>query len=62
MKIKPLKQKTKDRLTFIGILALESVLLFGSVSNFYRFIFLKITLDLLLATLSTIGAVILFVL
>ncbi len=60
-KIKPLNQKNKDRLTVIGILALEAFFIFGSVSNFYRYIFLKIYLDIYLAIFSTIGAVILFV-
>ena len=60
-KIKPLKQKTKDRLTVIGLLALESFFIFGSISNFYRYIFLKIYLDIFLAIFSTIGAVLLFV-
>ncbi len=60
-KIKPLKQKTKDRLAVIGLLALEAFFIFGSVSNFYRYIFLKIDLDIYLAILSTILAAILFV-
>jgi hypothetical protein len=60
-KIKPLNQKTKDRLTIIGILALEALFIFGSISNFYRYIFLKIYLDIFLAIFSTIGAAILLV-
>ena len=60
-KIKPLKQKTKDRLTVIGILALESAFIYGSISNFYGYIFLKISLDLFLAVPSTIASAILFV-
>ena len=60
-KIKPLNQKTKDRLTVIGILALEALFIFGSISNFYRYIFLKIYLDIFLAIFSTIGAAILLV-
>ena len=59
--MKPLKQKTKDQLTVVGILVLESFFVFGSISNFYRFIFLSITLDLFLAIFSTVGAVIVFV-
>ena len=59
--MKPLKQKTKDHLTITGILALEAFFIFGSVSNFYRFIFLKISIDLVLAIFSTSLAVILFV-
>jgi hypothetical protein len=58
--MKPLAQKTKDRLMVIGVLALEAFLIFGSVSNFYRYIFLKISIDLLLAIFSTIAAAILF--
>ena len=45
----------------IGILALEAVFIYGSISNFYRYIFLKITIDLFLAIFSTIGTAILFV-
>ena len=60
-KIKPLNQKTKDRLAVIGMLALEAFFIFGSVSNFYRYIFLKIYLDIFLAIFSTIGAAIVFV-
>jgi len=60
-KIKPLSQKTKDCLIVMGILALESTFIFGLISNFYRYIVLKIPLDLFLAIFSTIGAAILFV-
>jgi hypothetical protein len=60
-KIKPLNQKTKDRLAVLGILALESLFVYGSISNFYRYILLKIALDLFLAVFSTIGTAILFV-
>ena len=59
--IKQLNQKTKDRLAIIGLLALESFFVFGSVSNFYRFLFLKIYIDIFLAVFSTILAGILFV-
>jgi Na+/H+-dicarboxylate symporter len=45
----------------MGILALESTFIFGLISNFYRYIVLKIPLDLFLAIFSTIGAAILFV-
>lgn len=60
-KIKPLDQKTKDRLTVVGLLALESFFVFGSVSNFYRYIFLKIYVDIFLAVFSTILAAVLLV-
>ena len=60
-KIKSLTQKTKDRLAIIGILALEAFFIFGSVSNFYRFVFLKIYLDIFLAIFATVGAGIIFV-
>jgi hypothetical protein len=43
------------------MLALEAFFIFGSVSNFYRYIFLKIYLDIFLAIFSTIGAAIVFV-
>ena len=59
--MKPLNQKTKDRLTVIAILALEAVFIFGAASNFYRYIYLKISLDIYLAVPSTIGAAILMV-
>ncbi len=59
--MKSLTQKTKDRLAVIGILALEAFFVFGSVSNFYRFVFLKIYLDIFLAIFSTVGAGIIFV-
>ena len=61
MKIKPLNQKNKDRLTVVGLLALESFFVFGSVSNFYRYIFLKIYIDIYLAIFSTILAATLLV-
>ena len=60
-KIKPLNQKTKDHLTVVGLLALESFFVFGSVSNFYRYIFLKIYIDIYLAIFSTILAAVLLV-
>ena len=59
---KTLKQKTKDQLTVLGILSLESVFIFGLITNFYRYIVLKIPLDLFLAVLSTIGAAFLLIL
>jgi hypothetical protein len=59
--IKPLNQKDKDRLTVVGLIALESFFIFGSVSNFYRYIFLKIDIDIYLAIFSTILAAILLV-
>ena len=60
-KIKPLKQKTKDLLTIIGILALEALFIFGLISNFYRYMFLKVYLDIYLAIFSTIGAAVILV-
>jgi hypothetical protein len=42
-------------------LALESFFVFGAVSNFCRYIFLKIYLDLFLAVFSMIGTAILLV-
>ena len=45
----------------MGILALEAFFIFGSVSNFYRYIFLKIYLDIFLAIGSTIGAAVILV-
>lgn len=51
-----LKQKTKDRLTVIGILALDVFFFFGAVNNFYRYIFLKKYIDIYLAIFSTILA------
>jgi len=44
-----------------GILVLESLFIFGSISNFYRYLFLQIYLDIYLAVFSTIGALILFI-
>ncbi len=61
IKIKPLNQKTKDRFAVMGLLALESFFVFGSVSNFYRYIFLRIYIDIFLAVFSTILAAILLV-
>lgn len=43
------------------MLALEAFFIFGSASNFYRYIYLKISLDIYLAIFSTIGAAVLFV-
>ena len=59
--IKPLKQKTKDRLTVIGILALESAFIYDSIDNFYKYILLKMPFNLFLAILSTIATAILLV-
>ena len=44
----------------IGVLALEAFLIFGAASNFYRYFFLKISIDLVLAIFSTIGGAFLF--
>ena len=59
--MKSLTQKTKDRLMVIGALALEGFFIFGSVSNFYSYLFLKFSLDIYLAILSTVLAAILLV-
>ena len=56
-----LKQKTKDRLAVIGILALESVLIYDSIVNFYQYALLKTAYYLILAVLSTIGTAIFLV-
>jgi len=45
----------------LGILALEALFIFGAASNFYRYLFLKIYLDIFLAVPSTIGSAILLV-
>lgn len=54
MKMKPLNQKTKDRLTVIGLLALEAYFVFGAVSNYYGYIALRLSLDIYLAIFSTV--------
>jgi len=59
--MKPLDQKSKDRLTVVGLLALEALFIFGAVSNFYRYILLGISVDIVLAVLSTVGTVFLTV-
>jgi hypothetical protein len=51
----PLNQKNKDRIAVIGLLALEAFFVFGATSNFYRYIVLKIDIDIYLAIISTIG-------
>jgi len=58
-KITPLKQKTKDRLTVIGILALEPILIVDAINNFYLYANLKTAYYLIHAILSTTGAVVL---
>ena len=58
--MRPLTQKTKDLLMVIGVVALEAFFIFGSVSNFYRYFFHKISIDLVLAIFSTVGGVFLF--
>jgi hypothetical protein len=58
-KIAPQTQKTKDRLAVIGLLALEAFFIFGAVSNFYRYIVLKISIDIYLAAISMVGTTIL---
>jgi hypothetical protein len=59
--MKQLNQKTKDRLAVVGILALEAFFIFGAVSNYYRYFFLKISIDIYLAIFSTVLAGILLV-
>jgi uncharacterized membrane protein len=59
--IKPLKQKTKDQLTVIGVVALESGFIYDLVVNFYKYILLKMLYNLILAILSTIGTSVLLV-
>ncbi len=59
--MKQLNQKTKDRLSVIGILALEAFFVFGAVSNYYRYFFLKINIDIYLAVFSTALALILLI-
>ena len=58
--ITPLKQKTKDRLTVIGTLALESILIIDAINNFYLYAHLKTAYYLIHAILSTAGTVVLF--
>ena len=58
--ITPLKQKTKDRLTVIGTLALESILIIDAINNFYLYAQLKTAYYLIHAVLSTTGTVVLF--
>lgn len=55
----PLNQKTKDRLVVTGLLALEAFFIFGAVSNFYGYYFLKISIDIYLAMISMVGTTIL---
>jgi hypothetical protein len=57
----PLKQKTKDRLIVIGLLALESGLIYDSIVNFYQYALLRTAYYLILAVLSTIGSAIFLV-
>ncbi len=45
----------------MGLLALESFFVFGSASNFYGYVFLRIYIDIFLAVFSTILAAILLV-
>ena len=59
--MKQLNQKTKERLSVVGILALEAFFVFGAVSNYYRYFFLKIYIDIYLAVFSTALAVILLI-
>jgi uncharacterized membrane protein YidH (DUF202 family) len=60
-KIKPLKQKTKDRLTVIAILAIEIILILDAINNFYQYAHLKAVYYLIHAILSTIGVVVFLV-
>jgi hypothetical protein len=54
-----LKQKTKDRLTVIGILALEAILLIDAINNFYLYTHQRTAYFLIHAILSSIGSVVL---
>jgi hypothetical protein len=56
----PLKQKTKDRLTVIGILSLEAILLIDAVNNFYLYAYERSAYFLIHAIMSSIGSVVLF--
>ena len=59
--MKQLNQKTKERLSVVGILALEAFFVFGAISNYYRYFFLKISIDIYLAVFSTALAAILLI-
>ena len=59
--MKQLNQKTKERLSVVGILALEAFFVFGAISNYYRYFFLKIYIDIYLAVFSTALAAILLI-
>ena len=60
-KIKPLNQRTKDRLVVIGLLALESGFIYNVVVNFYNYVTKGMFYFLVLAILAVIGTAILFV-
>ena len=60
-KIKPLKQKTKDRLIVIGLLALETGLIYNVVINFYNYVVKGMWYFLVLAILASVGTAVLFV-
>jgi K+-sensing histidine kinase KdpD len=60
-KIKPLKQKTKDRLVVIGLLALETGLIYNVVINFYNYVVKGMWYFLALAILASVGTAVLFV-
>ena len=60
-KIKPLKQKNKDRLVVIGLLALETGLIYNVVINFYNYVVKGMWYFLVLAILASVGTAVLFV-
>ena len=59
--MKPLSQKTKDRLAIIALLGLDAFFVFGAASNYYRYFYLKISIDIYLAVFSTVIVAILTV-
>ena len=59
--MKPLSQKSKDRLAVLGLIGLEAFFIFGAASNYYRYFFLNISIDIYLAIFSTIITVVLTV-
>ena len=62
MKDKAAKTKNQRSLSSHGHFSFRIALfIFGAASNFYRYLFLKISLDIFLAVPSTIGSAILLV-
>jgi len=60
-KIKPLTQKTKDRLIVLAALAMEVYFVYGSINGLYNYIYLNKTIELYLGIFSIILAAILLV-